>query len=123
MGRALSHRRDRQVAGESQGPDRPVRDRSTGLDREGTASLDHERTGEGNPDIDTDRPVSRHEMRYLGYYGCRSCKAVMSYHIEASDGGIGHVENLPATLAPELRSVRLVDGLLGVDPPRVCRAA
>jgi hypothetical protein len=78
----------------------------------------------------------------------------MSYHIEASDGGIGHVENLPATLAPELRSplapiaaaapahrqpgcarlnvmikrhsqrlVRLVDGLLGVDPPRVCRAA
>jgi len=37
---------------------------------QGTARLDHEEAGEGQPDIDTDKPVSRqYEMNYLSYYG------------------------------------------------------
>ena len=69
---------------------------------------------EGSPDIDTQKPVSRqHEAEYLGYYGypfywessasraeteradshLRSTKEVTGYHIEATDGEIGHVEN------------------------------
>src|SRR6185312_15444159 len=46
MGRALSHRRDRQLAGEPKGPDLTVRDRSSRLDRKSAAGLDHEGTGE-----------------------------------------------------------------------------
>ena len=46
MGRALSRRRGRQLAVEPEGSDITVRDRSSGLDRKGTASLDHEGAGQ-----------------------------------------------------------------------------
>lgn len=42
-----------------------------------------------SPSIDTDKPVSRQHDPHL-----RSGKAVLKYDIEASDGGIGHVEGL-----------------------------
>ena len=68
---------------------------------------------EKSPNIDTNRPVSRqHESEYFGYYGypyywggpselvreesksshLRSTDAVTGYHIDASDGEIGHVD-------------------------------
>jgi hypothetical protein len=67
---------------------------------------------ENSPNIDTNRPVSRqHEAEYFGYYGypyywdgpselvrkesksshLRSTDAVAGYHIDATDGEIGHV--------------------------------
>jgi len=71
-----------------------------------------------SPHIDTNSPVSReHEMLNLGYYGytyywereqaarramqrregdphLRSCKDLIDYHIEATDGEIGHLESI-----------------------------
>jgi len=72
----------------------------------------------------------------------RSCKAVMKYHIEASDGGIGHVENLlidedtwairymivdtsnwwlghQVLIAPQwIREVRWFDNMVAIDATR-----
>jgi uncharacterized protein YrrD len=69
-----------------------------------------------SPHIDPDEPLSRQrEMEYLGYYGTpvywgskgysdqpvpsaesklRSCQAVMSFDVHASDGDIGHVQDM-----------------------------
>ena len=59
-----------------------------------------------SPDVDTEKPVSRqHEFEYTAYYGypdywgdkdphLRSCNAVMGYGIHASDGDIGHVQDM-----------------------------
>lgn len=73
-----------------------------------------------SPDIDTDKPVTRqHEMRYLRYYGLypywgavygpvkadtaarrddethlRRFRALLKYHIDGTDGDIGHVQGL-----------------------------
>jgi uncharacterized protein YrrD len=69
---------------------------------------------EQSPRIDTDKPVTRqHEKTYLGHYDypcywngtgsdgalsaaddhhLRSCKAVVSYHVHATDGEIGPVQ-------------------------------
>jgi len=62
---------------------------------------------EKSPVINTDKPVSRqHEIEYYSYYGyppywaresgdshLRSSAAVIGYHIAATDGDIGHVED------------------------------
>jgi hypothetical protein len=67
-----------------------------------------------SPNIDTDKPVTRqHEETYLGHYDypcywngtgsdaavsidddrhLRSCKALVSYHVHATDGDVGHIQ-------------------------------
>jgi hypothetical protein len=91
-----------------------------GLDwgrRELSTSLTRARIA-ASPEVDTTKPVSRqHETQQFGFYGyphywgdetievrqlrvqrgdphLRSCRAIERYHIQASDGDIGHVESL-----------------------------
>jgi uncharacterized protein YrrD len=67
-----------------------------------------------SPNIDTDKPVSRqHELEHFAHYGdpaywrgsdlaprhaddphLRSCNAVVGYHLQATDGELGHVQGL-----------------------------
>jgi len=63
---------------------------------------------ENSPSLSSDKPVSRQiEISYVGYYGypmywngpklwdshLRSTDAVSGYHIQATDGEIGHIED------------------------------